>query len=88
MVAVGALSAVRDAGLKVPEQVAVMGYDDQEMAQHTRPALSTALLPNYEMGRSALEALLETAQVGPGAKPSSRPRIMKIECPVVSRDSA
>jgi LacI family transcriptional regulator len=88
LMAMGALDALHELGLKVPEQVAVMGYDDQEMAQHTRPALSTALLPNYEMGRSALEALLETAQADPGAKTSSRPRIMKIECPVVSRDSA
>lgn len=88
LMAMGALDALHELGLKVPEQVAVMGYDDQEMAQHTRPALSTALLPNYEMGRSALEALLEVTQDKPGAKTSGRPRIIKIECPVVSRESA
>jgi LacI family transcriptional regulator len=75
-------------GLNVPGDVAVMGYDDQEMAQHTRPALSTALLPNYELGRSALEALLEASRADPTDKPAGRSRIMKIECPVVSRDSA
>ena len=65
-----------------------MGYDDQEMAQHTRPALSTALLPNYEMGRTALEALLEATLNQPPAKPAGRARVLKIECPVVARDSA
>jgi LacI family transcriptional regulator len=58
------------------------------MAQHTRPALSTALLPNYELGRSALEALLDASNTLHTDKPSVRPRVMKIECPVVSRDSA
>ncbi len=88
LMAMGALDALHQLGIKVPEQVAVMGYDDQEIAQHTRPALSTALLPNYEMGRSALEALLEIAQDKPIAKTSGRSRIIKIECPVVRRESA
>lgn len=88
LMAMGALDAVHEMGKSVPRDVAVMGYDDQEMAQHTRPALSTALLPNHEMGRSALEALLEVAQTAPLDKPPARSRIMKIECPVVRRESA
>lgn len=88
LMAMGALDALHELGVKVPGEVAVMGYDDQELAQHTRPALSTALLPNYEMGRSALEALLETSRADPLEKPSGRPRILKIECPVVRRESA
>jgi LacI family transcriptional regulator len=88
LMAMGALDALHELGLKVPGEVAVMGYDDQEMAQHTRPALSTALLPNYEMGRSALEALLEAARASPQDRPAGRHRLLKIECPVVGRDSA
>jgi LacI family transcriptional regulator len=88
LMAMGALDALHEMGKAVPQDVAVMGYDDQEMAQHTRPALSTALLPNYEMGRSALEALLEVAQAAPLDKPPGRSRLVKIECPVVARDSA
>jgi len=87
LMAIGALDALHEMGLQVPQQVAIMGYDDQEIAQHTRPALSTALLPNYEMGRSALEALMDIAQSTPH-KPCTRARIMKIECPLVPRDSA
>lgn len=88
LMAMGALDALHEQGIKVPEQVAVMGYDDQEMAQHTRPALSTALLPNYEMGRTALEALLEASRSDLSSKPGARARVLKIECPVVSRESA
>jgi LacI family transcriptional regulator len=88
LMAMGALDALHEMGRQVPGDVAVMGYDDQEMAQHTRPALSTALLPNYELGRSALEALLDASSTIHTDKPSVRPRVMKIECPVVSRDSA
>ena len=88
VMAMGALNALHEMGKSVPHNVAVMGYDDQEMAQHTRPALSTALLPNYEMGRCALEALLDLAQTGPIEKPHARSRLIKIECPVVQRDSA
>jgi LacI family transcriptional regulator len=88
LMAMGALDALHEMGKSVPQDVAVMGYDDQEMAQHTRPALSTALLPNYEMGRSALEALLEMAQAGTKELVASRSRVIKIECPLVRRDSA
>jgi LacI family transcriptional regulator len=87
LMAMGALDALHEMGKSVPQDVAVMGYDDQEMAQHTRPALSTALLPNYDMGRSALEALLELAQTTNIPKTSSRSRIVKLECPLVIRES-
>lgn len=87
LMAIGALDALHEMGLNVPRDVAVMGYDDQEIAQHTRPALSTALLPNNEMGRSALEALMDLVD-HPGQAPSGRSRLLKIECPVVKRESA
>ncbi len=89
LMAIGALDALHELGLAVPGQVAVMGYDDQEIAQHTRPPLSTALLPNYEMGRCALEALLETTRndVDAAIRPVGKPRLIKIECPVVIRES-
>ena len=38
-----------------------MGYDDQELARYTHPPLSTLVLPNYEMGQRAAEALIDIA---------------------------
>lgn len=89
LMAIGALDALHELGLAVPGQVAVMGYDDQEIAQHTRPPLSTALLPNYEMGRCALETLLDATHSDAQAlrRPTGKPRLIKIECPVVVRES-
>lgn len=89
LMAIGALDALHELGLAVPGQVAVMGYDDQEIAQHTRPPLSTALLPNYEMGRCALEALLDATRVNaaPSGRPAAKARLVKIECPLVVRES-
>jgi LacI family transcriptional regulator len=91
LMAVGAIEAIKSLGLKVPEDVSVMGYDDQEISRHTRPPLTTVLLPNYEMGRSAVESLLhevhqtEAAYGAQGNK--ARRLLLKIDCPVVERQS-
>lgn len=56
--AMGAFDAVREAGLRIPDDVAVVGYDDQEIiAAYLRPALTTIALPFEEMGAAAVEAL-------------------------------
>ncbi|MEO3433651.1 LacI family DNA-binding transcriptional regulator [Inquilinus sp. CAU 1745] len=83
LMAVGALEALKELGLSVPDDVAIMGYDDQEVAQHTRPPLTTVLLPNYEMGRWAVERLISDAL----HNKVSRPLQMKIDCPLVERES-
>ncbi len=89
LMTIGALDALHELGLTVPNQVAVMGYDDQEIAQHTRPPLSTALLPNYEMGRCALETLLDASRNHADglSKLAGKQRLLKIECPTVIRES-
>ena len=87
LMALGALEAIRQLGKRVPEDVALIGYDDQEIARHSHPPLTTLLLPNYEMGRAAVDALL--ALVGrPEADPLPvRRTLLKIDCPLVERDS-
>jgi LacI family transcriptional regulator len=82
LMAVGALEAVRERGLDVPEQVSVVGYDDQDIARYTQPALTTVLLPNYEMGRWAAESVIAQAN-GSQARRTS----LKMDCPLVERDS-
>jgi len=56
--AIGAIYALQDAGLRVPEDVAVVGYDDREVASLVRPALTTVTMPCYEMGQAAARLLL------------------------------
>jgi LacI family transcriptional regulator len=69
--AVGALQALRSAGLRVPEDVSLTGFDDQSYAAMIHPALSTVRSPSGDLGRSAVELLL--AQVAHrAAAPTTR----------------
>jgi LacI family transcriptional regulator len=63
-----------------------MGYDDQEIARHTHPPLSTVLLPNYELGRWAVEALLQEHENHEAGAPL-RKRVVKLDGPLIERAS-
>jgi LacI family transcriptional regulator len=56
--AVGALAAAAELGLRVPEDLSVAGFDDIELAQATRPLLTTVRQPLAEMGRMAVSLLV------------------------------
>lgn len=60
--AFGAVEAVKDRGLRVPEDVSVVGFDDIPMASQVFPALTTVRRPLEQMGTLAVELLL--AQLG------------------------
>ena len=89
LMALGALEALKQLGLKAPDDVAIMGYDDQEIARHTHPPLTTVLLPNYEMGRWAVDTLIAEAGSPEDAatQGAHRKRHIKMECPLVVRES-
>lgn len=57
MSAVGAMDAIRDAGLSVPEDVSVIGFDDIEIASNVRPALTTIRQDMITIGKKAIELL-------------------------------
>ena len=59
LMALGAIYALQEAGLRVPEDVAIVGYDDRDFAAWIRPALTTVRMPSYEMGQAAARLLLE-----------------------------
>ncbi|MCE6995156.1 LacI family transcriptional regulator [Saccharothrix sp. S26] len=56
--AVGALQAAHDRGLRVPHDVSVAGFDDLDLSRATRPALTTVRQPLQEMGRIAVTQLM------------------------------
>src|SRR3546814_5782052 len=55
--AIGAMRGVREAGLDVPGDVAVMGFDDIALARQTFPALTTVAQPMLELGQQAARLL-------------------------------
>ena len=80
--AMEAYDALKERGLRIPEDVAVIGFDNQEIiAEHLRPRLSTVALPHYDMGRWAVEYLV-AAPLHPHAPPQE-----KLACPYVGRQS-
>jgi LacI family transcriptional regulator len=59
MIAIGAYMAIYQKGLKIPDDISVVGYDDIEMASIISPGITTVSQPFYEMGRTAAELLLK-----------------------------
>ena len=58
LTAIGAISQFESAGLSVPRDISVVGFDDIDFAALTRPALTTINLPRNELGRRAVEMLI------------------------------
>ncbi|WP_330475283.1 LacI family DNA-binding transcriptional regulator [Terrabacter sp. C0L_2] len=77
-VAFGAHQALTERGLRVPDDVSIASFDDDEIASYMRPALTTARLPYEQMGRQALELLLQ---------PEESPGERLVEMPLQVRES-
>ena len=56
--AVGAIKAIKEAGLKIPENISIIGFDNVFIASTIEPSLSTINVPKYKMGIEAVEMLL------------------------------
>lgn len=80
--AIGSIRALQEAGLRVPEDVSVVGFDDIRIAVHNNPTLTTVRQPLEKMGEAAARTLLERLE-------DHRPWIPKIviEPEFVIRDS-
>ena len=77
MMAIGCLAALAAAGVRVPEDVALGGFDDIPIARYVSPALTTIRVPIAELGAAALDALANAIE-NPGGKPG-RTRVIPIE---------
>ncbi len=80
--AVGAYEAIKENGLKIPDDISIIGYDDEEVARHLTPQLSTLVLPHRDMGRWAVEKAFS----GDSGQKSRFP-LTKLECPYIQRAS-
>ena len=59
LMALGVIRALVRAGRRVPGDVAVVGYDDRELAAYVEPAITTIRLPCYQMGQASAQVLLQ-----------------------------
>jgi len=81
VVALGALSAARTAGLQVPDDLAVVGFDDIQLSQYVVPPLTTVRVPAHEIGATSAQMLLNIIQNG------HRPASVFLETELIVRES-
>lgn len=78
--AIGCYEALKEAGYEIPRDMSVVGYDDEEIARHLHPQLTTSVLPHRAMGQWIAEQLADGETGG-------RYPLTKLECPLVERAS-
>ena len=77
MTAIGALGAIHERGLRVPEDISIVGFDDIQISAFTQPALTTVRLSRDEIARVAFRALYSIRQDGgKGAEYAVRPTLV------------
>jgi LacI family transcriptional regulator len=79
VMAVGAMAALRDRGVKLPAEMAVAGFDDIVTLRDVTPALTTVRLPLEDLGEWALDMVLQP--------PADQPRVRRVRGEVVLRES-
>jgi LacI family transcriptional regulator len=82
IMAIGAMRALREAGLRVPEDVAVVGFDDVPQAARVEPPLTTVRQPIHRLGATTVDSLLDLISY-----PDSTPRRIVLPTELVVRAS-
>lgn len=80
--AIGAINAIRKAGLRVPEDISVSGFDDIEVAEYFFPKLTTVHIPGYLIGKMSILTLIRKIEGS-----INRPIQSVIESKIVIRES-
>jgi DNA-binding LacI/PurR family transcriptional regulator len=80
--AIGALKSIKQAGLKVPENISLVGFDGGEFAAYSDPPLTTVRVPAHEMGRLAANVLMDAID-----QDISHPRQYCLDADLIIRES-
>jgi len=83
MMAIGCLFALIEAGLRVPQDIALAGFDDIPIARYVNPPLTTVRVSIAALGQGALEQLVARIDA-----PDAPPRARTLDCEIVSRASS
>ena len=85
MTAIGAVSELRKAGIDIPNEIAITGFEDIELASVTDPPLTTVRQPTLQMGSEAMALLLDL--MSPETPKPEKPVIRKLAGELVVRES-
>jgi LacI family transcriptional regulator len=83
LMTMGALGCLADAGVRIPEEMGIVGFDDLPWARLVSPRLTAVAQPTYDLGRTAAEMLVERA-----ADPEAPVRTVTLPTQLVVRDSS
>lgn len=75
-IAIGAMKAIREAGLRVPDDIAVVSFDDVPLAERAEPPLTTVRQPIHENGALAIETLVDLIENAPA---DARQTVLPVE---------
>ena len=82
LMAAGCMAELMAAGLSIPEDIAVAGFDNREIAAYLQPSLTTVSLPTTEIGTEAALRIIDMIN-----NPSPHPVRKIIPCSIVARSS-
>jgi LacI family transcriptional regulator len=82
LMTIGAMHALRDAGLRVPEDIALAGFDDFDWATAFTPRLTVVAQPCVELGATAVRLLMRRLQ-----EPAAKPKTVRLPATLHVRDS-
>ena len=82
MMAMGVINAANEVGIRIPDDLSIIGYDDIHIAQYMTPALTTIHQPKYRLGQAAVNTLLQRLE-----KEIVEPTVVQLEPTLVPRKS-
>lgn len=81
-IAFGAMKAIKENGLKIPDDISIIGFDDADICDYTTPGLTTIHAPAYDMGQYGVNFLFADSNLS-----ISTPIKVKMPCRLVERES-
>ncbi len=81
-IAFGAMRAIQEKGLSIPDDISIIGFNDTEMSSYTTPTLTTISAPAYDMGQHGANLIYAATNLN-----ISTPLKAKIPCQLVKRES-
>lgn len=84
MIAIGAIRAIQEAGLKVPQDIALVGFDDTAGASSYQPALTTVRQQTYKLGSTAAELMIDLLE----SENTPAPRQIVLPTELIVRETA
>ncbi|UTT86905.1 substrate-binding domain-containing protein [Vibrio pelagius] len=82
MMAMGVIHAAAQDGLRVPQDLSLIGYDDIHLSKYMTPALTTIHQPKHRLGKAAVDTLLSRLE-----SPDEYPQVVELEPTLVERSS-